>query len=106
MVRIRGILLLLGATSLAAPLPGQAQTLSDTTDPARKAAASVVVSATKVDEDPEQIPNAVSVVSGDELRRRGARTVAEAIQDVVGVDTGNGSDDGPRLASIGMWGLK
>lgn len=70
------------------------------------AAAEVVVSATKVDEDPAQIAAAVSVVKGSELRRSGARTVAETIQDVVGVDTGNGSDDGPRMANIGLWGLK
>ena len=81
-----------GRDSAAAPVPA--------------ANADVVVSATKVDEDPVQIASAVSVVTGEQLRRSGARTVAEAIQDVVGVDTGNGSDNGPRMANIGMWGLK
>jgi iron complex outermembrane receptor protein len=66
----------------------------------------MVVSATKSPEDALDIPAPVSVVSGDELRRRGAKTVAEALQDVAGIDTGNGSDNGARLANIGVWGLK
>src|ERR1017187_7181382 len=70
------------------------------------ASATMVVSATKSPEDALDIAAPVSVVSGDELRRRGAKTVAEALQDVAGVDTGNGSDNGARLANIGVWGLK
>jgi iron complex outermembrane receptor protein len=66
----------------------------------------MVVSATKSPEDALDIPAPVSVVSGDELRRRGAKTVAEALQDVAGIDTGSGSDNGARLANIGVWGLK
>ena len=71
-----------------------------------RSTADVVVSASKVPEDPADVAAPVSVVTGEELRRQGVRTVAEAIQDLVGVDTGNGSDSGPRLANIGMWGLK
>ncbi len=75
--------------------------------PARaSASATMVVSATKNPEDALDIAAPVSVVSGDELRRRGAKTVAEALQDVAGLDTGNGSDNGARLANIGVWGLK
>jgi iron complex outermembrane recepter protein len=66
----------------------------------------VVVSATKEPEDIVNVPGAVSVVTGDELRRRGARTVADALQDVTGLDTANGSDNGPREPNIGLWGLK
>src|SRR4029077_1430502 len=32
--------------------------------------------------------------------------VADALENVVGVDTGEGSDNGARLPNIGMWGLK
>ena len=71
-----------------------------------RASATLVVSATKSPEDTLDIAAPVSVVSGDELRRRGAKTIAEALQDVAGVDTGNGSDNGARLANIGVWGLK
>src|SRR6266545_5387430 len=75
--------------------------------PARTGTAStVVVSATKAEEDALDVAAPVSVISGDELRRHGAKTVAEALQDVAGLDTGNGSDGGSRLANIGVWGLK
>jgi outer membrane receptor protein involved in Fe transport len=66
----------------------------------------MVVSATKSSEDALDIAAPVSVISGDELRRRGAKTVADALQDVAGLDTGSGSDNGNRLANIGIWGLK
>ncbi len=66
----------------------------------------MVVSATKAEEKALDVAAPVSVVSGDELRRHGAKTVAEALQDVAGLDTGNGSDNGSRLANIGVWGLK
>ncbi|HET7248211.1 MAG TPA: TonB-dependent receptor [Gemmatimonadales bacterium] len=66
----------------------------------------VVVSATRTMRDPVQVPNATAVVQGDALRRTGARTLGEALQDVVGVDAGDGSDNGPHTPNIGMWGLK
>jgi iron complex outermembrane receptor protein len=66
----------------------------------------VLVSATRRSADPIGVPNGAAVVSGEDLRRRGARTVADALQDVVGLDTGDGSDGGLRMANIGMWGLK
>ncbi len=69
-------------------------------------ASTMVVSATKAEEDALDVAAPVSVVSGDELRRHGAKTVAEALQDVAGLDTGNGSDAGSRLPNIGVWGLK
>src|SRR5262249_23483029 len=50
--------------------------------------------------------NATAVVTGAELRRRATLTFGDAIQDLVGVDTGDGSDNGLRLPNIGMWGLK
>ena len=75
--------------------------------PARTGAmATMVVSATKSPEDPLDVAAPVSVVSGDELRRHGAKTVADALQDVVGIDAADGSDDGSRFANIGVWGLK
>jgi outer membrane receptor protein involved in Fe transport len=66
----------------------------------------IIVSATRTPKDPAEVPNAVSIVSGEELRRRGTRTLAQALQDVVGIDTGEGSDNGTRFPNIGMWGLK
>jgi iron complex outermembrane receptor protein len=66
----------------------------------------IVVSATRTPQNPLDIPNATAVVSGAELRRHGIQTLAEALQDVVGLDTGEGSDSGSRLPNIGLWGLK
>jgi outer membrane receptor protein involved in Fe transport len=66
----------------------------------------IVVSATRVAKRSEEIPNATVVIRGEDLRRRGVHTFAEAIEDVVGVDSGEGSDNGSRLPNVGMWGLK
>ncbi len=66
----------------------------------------IVVSATRTPRNPINVPNATAVVTGQELRRRGTHTLAEALQDVVGLDTGAGSDNGARLPNVGMWGLK
>jgi iron complex outermembrane receptor protein len=64
------------------------------------------VSATRGPEIETEIPGQATVVTGDELRRRNASTLADALADVVGLDTGNGSDNGSRLPNIGLWGLK
>ena len=66
----------------------------------------ILVSATKTRQDAVNVPNATAVVSGAELRRRGTRTLADALQDIVGLDTADGSDNGSLLPNIGMWGLK
>jgi iron complex outermembrane receptor protein len=66
----------------------------------------IVVSATRIPEIETEIPGQATVITGEELRRRNARTLADALQDVVGLDTGGGSDNGPHLPNIGMWGLK
>src|SRR5262249_55730042 len=87
------------ATAQPQPSPTPAPGVPATTE-------KIVVSADQVPEDSITVSGSVSVVSGEELRRRGAHTVADALQDVVGLDTGNGSDNGPRLPNIGLWGLK
>ncbi len=66
----------------------------------------VVVSATKISQEPIDIPGDITVVSGDELRRRGTTTLAEALTDVVGLDTMDGSDNGPRIPNVGLFGIK
>ena len=65
----------------------------------------IVVSATKTTRNPVEIPNGTAVVSGKDLRRTGARTLADALIDVAGIEAGGGSDNGTRLTNIGMWGL-
>ena len=66
----------------------------------------VIVSATRTPRKPIDLPNSAAVIGRDELRRRGTRTLAEALQDVIGLDTGEGSDNGSRIPNVGMWGLK
>jgi len=66
----------------------------------------VIVSATRTPRSPLDLPNSAAVIGRDELRRRGTRTLAEALQDVIGLDTGEGSDNGSRIPNVGMWGLK
>jgi iron complex outermembrane recepter protein len=66
----------------------------------------VVVSATRGSEIETEIPGQVHVITGEQLRRENVTNLAEALQDVVGLDTGQGSDNGARLPNIGMWGLK
>ena len=90
---------MLGAPAFAA----DADTVTMAHDPGRYG---IVVSATKSRRDPLEIPNATAIVSGAELRQKGARTLADALIDVAGLETGGGSDNGSRLPNIGMWGLK
>lgn len=66
----------------------------------------VLVSATKTQRSALEVPNGTAIVTREELKRAGARTLADALQDVVGLDTGDGSDNGSRLPNVGMWGLK
>ena len=74
--------------------------------PGPTASAEVVVSATKLPEESVDYAGSTAVITGEDLRRRNVRTVAEAIQNVTGVDAGNGSDNGAHTANIGMWGVK
>ncbi len=98
--RIAALLLCAAVPAVAA---SQADTVSMKHDPARYG---IVVSATKSKRDPLDVPNGTAVVTGAELRAKGARTLADALIDVAGVETGGGSDNGSRLPNIGMWGLK
>lgn len=66
----------------------------------------VVVSATRGNEAETEIPGQATVIRGEDLRRENVHTLADALQDVVGLDTGMGSDNGNRLPNVGLWGLK
>ena len=66
----------------------------------------VVVSAARGPETETEIPGAATVISGERLRRENVHTLAEALQDVAGLDTALGSDNGSRVPNIGLWGLK
>lgn len=91
------------AVAVPAFAASDADTVSMNHDPARYG---IVVSATKSHKNALDVPNAVEVVTGRELRMKGAHTLADALIDVAGVETGGGSDNGSRLPNIGLWGLK
>ena len=95
-------IVLLGAVSASAQTTPPPQP-SPTPAPVQE---SVVVSASRGPEIETEIPGQATVITGDEIRRRNARTLADALQDVVGLDTGDGGDNGSRLPNIGLWGLK
>ncbi len=65
----------------------------------------VVVTATRVPEAAERVPAAISVISGEELRARGASDMATALSLVPGVEAPAGGDAGPSSAVPSFWGL-
>src|SRR5881628_533470 len=103
----RAGLCLAGILIAVAARPAAADESADTLHMAhRPEKYEVVVSATRTPRSAVDVPNATTVVTGAELRRRGTRTLAEALQDMVGLDTGEGSDNGSRFPNVGLWGLK
>ena len=102
---IRESLLLAGLVALSLPAAA-AESPNPSTDTLLVRHPEIVVSATRTARNQTNVPNATAVVTRGELRRRGTRTLAEALQDIVGLDTGEGSDNGSRLPNVGLWGLK
>lgn len=66
----------------------------------------VVITATKLPSEIALTPSMVSVVTGDDLRARGARDLRTALELVGGVDIAPGGDAGPAGSVPGMWGLR
>lgn len=66
----------------------------------------VEVTATKLPEDPEQVPAAVEVFTGDELQSKGMRDLRGALSLAIGVEIAPGGDSGPASAVPDFWGLK
>jgi iron complex outermembrane receptor protein len=73
--------------------------------PANGPLSTIVVTATRVPEAADRVPAAISVVSGDELRARGASDMATALSLVPGVEAPGGGDAGPSSAVPSFWGL-
>lgn len=72
---------------------------------AQDAAESVEVTATRTPESLEQVPATISIVSGQELRDRGATDLASALALVPGVEAPSGGDAGPASAVPSLLGL-
>ncbi len=79
----------------------------DTPDnPASTVSETIQVTATRVPEDVEAVPASITVLSGDELRERGATDLASALSSVAGVSVAPGGDSGPAGSVPEMWGLR
>lgn len=66
----------------------------------------IQVTATRVPAALEPVPVSITVVSGDDLRARGATTLEAALELVAGVAVAPGGDGGPASAVPELWGLK
>lgn len=66
----------------------------------------IEVTATRLPEDPDKVPAAIEVFTGDELRARGTRDLRGALSSAIGVEIAPGGDGGPASAVPDFWGLK
>jgi outer membrane receptor protein involved in Fe transport len=65
----------------------------------------VQITATRVPESVETLPASVTIISGDDLRNRGARDLRTALALVSGTDAPPGGDAGPASSVPSLWGL-
>ena len=66
----------------------------------------VEVVATRLPEAPHEVPAALEVISGDDLRDRGALTLRDALSLAAGVEIAPGGDGGPAGSVPEFWGLR
>jgi outer membrane receptor protein involved in Fe transport len=66
----------------------------------------VEVVATRVPKSPHDVPASVEVLTGDDLRARGATTIKDALSLAAGISIAPGGDGGPASAVPEMWGLR
>jgi len=85
--------------------PSRAQTPSPPQQPPT-ISEQVEVVATRLPEAPHDVPLAIEVISGDELRDRGVTDLPAALALATGVDIAPGGDRGPASAVPEFWGLK
>jgi len=95
-------LTILAAAGITLPRAAEPDTPVDTPTPEER----VEVTATKYPDDPDKIPQSMTVVSGKDLRDRGAVDLRSALAMVAGVDVAPGGDGGPASAVPEMWGFR
>lgn len=100
MLPIASLAVLVTLAQPGAPGPAQSQ-------PAVPAISQhVEVVATRIPERPLDVPAAIEVLSGEELRLRGAVDLASALALAGGVSIAPGGDNGPAAAVPEFWGLR
>ena len=65
----------------------------------------IEVTATRIPEPVDRVPADLSIISGDELRARGATDLRTALSLVPGVEAPPGGDAGPSSSVPSFWGL-
>jgi outer membrane receptor protein involved in Fe transport len=100
----RIVLVALPALMVAAAAPAFAAKEDAKTQPA--GATYIEVTATKIPEDVDPVPAAITVVSGADLRARNATTLADALALVGGVSISPGGDNGSAASVPEIWGLR
>ena len=66
----------------------------------------VEVVATRIPEAPHDVPASIEVISGENLRARGATSLRDALALATGVAIAPGGDNGPASAVPEFWGLR
>lgn len=66
----------------------------------------VEVVATRIAESPHEVPASIEVISGADLRARGATSLRDALSLAAGVAIAPGGDQGPAGAVPEFWGLR
>lgn len=66
----------------------------------------VEIVATRIPEAPHNVPASIEVISGTDLRARGARSLSDALSLATGVAIAPGGDAGPASAVPEFWGLR
>lgn len=66
----------------------------------------VQVTATRTEESVDRVPAAITVITGEELRARGARDLTGALALVAGVEISSGGDGGPAGSVPAFMGLR
>jgi outer membrane receptor protein involved in Fe transport len=66
----------------------------------------VEVTATRLPEPVDNVPASISVISGEELRARGAQDLRTALSLFAGVEGSPGGDGGPAGTVPSLWGLR
>src|SRR4029077_21192001 len=64
------------------------------------------ITATRVPEEVEKVPASITIVTGEELRLRGANDLRTALSLVAGVEGTPGGDSGPAVSVPALWGLR
>lgn len=96
------------ASFLATPVVAQAGDASSaaTSPEAPTVSETIQVVATRAPEALEPVPASITVISGDELRARGADDLPSVLALVAGLSIASGGDGGPASSVPEIWGLR